>query len=134
VEFRLLSQLTGSATYADMVPPVFHKIRSAALPSGLIGVFLDPSGGGYKSRRFRMGGLGDTAYEYFLKLWIQGGKTETVFLEMYMRAMDGMSLVLYKQSASGLYYVGESEDTVVNEMEHLSCYLPGLLALGVLHA
>jgi hypothetical protein len=134
LEFRALSQLTGSATYSDVVPPVFERIRDAALPSGLIGVYLDPSGGNYKSRRIRMGGLGDTAYEYFLKLWIQGGKTETVYLDMYMQAMEGMNLLLLKQSASGLYYVGEAEDTVVDEMEHLSCYLPGLLALGVLHA
>ena len=49
------------------VTQVYQALLGARQPSGLVGVFLDPNGNA-RTRRVRMGGLGDTFYEFSLKV------------------------------------------------------------------
>ena len=52
----------------------------------------------------------------------------------YIRAMRGVRSRLLARSAGGLLYVAELVDgTLVPKMDHLVCFLPGVLALGHLH-
>jgi mannosyl-oligosaccharide alpha-1,2-mannosidase len=54
------------------------------------------------------GALGDSFYEYMLKLWLQGSKTDPRWREMYDRAMDGVAnKLLQKSDPSGLAYVAD---------------------------
>lgn len=67
-----------------------------------------------------------------------GGKKDKYLLRMYQDAMQGVRSVLLGQtgplSSGGLLYVGEwtanSKTTISGKMDHLVCFLPGVLALG----
>ena len=52
----------------------------------------------------------------------------------YIAAVQGVRRRLAMRSSGGLLFVGELDDDVaVPKMDHLVCFLPGLLALGHLH-
>jgi hypothetical protein len=67
-----------------------------------------------------------------LQMWLQGGKTEPRWRKMYDDAMDGMSaLLLRRTKPSGLLYVGQLHGRSFRPaMEHLACFVGGMLALG----
>jgi len=80
------------------------------------------------------GALGDSFFEYLLKIWVQGGKTEPEYLADYERAMDGVhQLIVQKSTPSGLLYLGDYNPggAIGHKMDHLACFVPGMLALGV---
>lgn len=43
------------------------------------------------------GALGDSFYEYLLKVWIQGGRREESYRRMYDTAMDGVDELLVQK-------------------------------------
>lgn len=43
------------------------------------------------------GALGDSFYEYLLKVWLQGGRQESEYRRMYDEAMDGVAEILVKK-------------------------------------
>ena len=73
-----------------------------------------------------------SAYEYFLKCWLQGGRKQSKYRMMYDKAIQGMhSELLQKSSPSGLWYVAEKVNgSLLHKFDHLVCFLPGTLALG----
>lgn len=109
------------------------------------------------------GARGDSYYEYLLKQFLAGGRTEPLFLEQYEAAMMGMRRWLVGSTAPndtnrGLTYVGEMYSSEIRDhdagdaeaqagndahqqqsahlspkVDHLVCFLPGVLALGHLH-
>ena len=77
------------------------------------------------------------------EVWLQGGKKEEEkFLKgMYDRAVEGVRKHMVKKGADGLSYLGtlswdakSASATYVAEMEHLTCFVPGWLALGAQHS
>ncbi|KAG8892183.1 hypothetical protein FRC01_014301 [Tulasnella sp. 417] len=93
--------------------------------------------------QFSIGSGGDSAYEYLLKQYLLSGKTEPQMLEMYLSSMRGaITNLLYVSKQRNLLYVtdiayskpNQASKILVpvpsNDLEHLSCFLPGLLALG----
>ena len=54
---------------------------------------------------------------------------------MYNRAIDGMhQLLLGISKKDGYWFVGEKRGTrLVKNMQHLTCFVPGMLALGAWH-
>lgn len=83
---------------------------------------------------FTMGSGADSFYEYLLKLYILEGGNDQELLNMYIRAVDDMAkdlVVHFKLSgepASALTSrIGSYQ---VKKMDHLSCFVPGMLALG----
>ncbi len=66
----------------------------------------------------------------------QGGKREPMFLEMYDAAVDGMeSLLLKRIQPSNRLMLSDWTDAAPKlKMEHLACFVPGMLALGALHS
>lgn len=99
---------------------------------GLYPIHINPQNGNFGNRQVTFGALGDSFYEYLLKVWIQGGRKEAKWREMYDRAMDGVVSTLHqKSSPSGLSYVADWDGSRINhKMDHLVCFLPGVLALG----
>ncbi|CAB1115373.1 unnamed protein product [Ectocarpus sp. CCAP 1310/34] len=132
VEFRYLSKITGIPKYAEKVNRVFDHMYGLPSKDGLYPIFVNPSNGQTVGSQVTFGALGDSFYEYLLKAWLQGGKTETKYRTMYDRAMDGMtSKLLRKSDPSGLTYVSDlSGSKNVDKMDHLVCFLAGTLALG----
>jgi len=68
-----------------------------------------------------------------LKLWLQGGKKEQKYRDMYDKSMDGMhEELLQKSNPNGLSYIAESNGgrNIHKKMDHLVCFMGGILALG----
>lgn len=81
----------------------------------------------FASNQISLGALGDSFYEYLLKVWLQGGKQESIYRKMYDKSIDGIMNVLLKKSAPNtLSYIAEIRgDSIQKKMDHLACFLPG---------
>ena len=133
VEFRYLAEVTGNQEMFTKATKVFETVRkSNAMPDGLAPIYVSPQTGKFTTSRVTFGALGDSWYEYLLKCWLQGGKTEPWLRDMYDKSMDGMINKLLKRShPSNLAYVSDWDGSRnVDKMDHLVCFLPGILALG----
>lgn len=78
-----------------------------------------------------IGALGDSFYEYLLKLWLMLDKKDTTALRMYNEAIEAIDQSLVKKSTSGLVYVAEMRhNRLEHKMGHLACFSAGMFALG----
>ena len=81
-----------------------------------------------------IGAMADSAFEYFLKQYLLTNQTETDSLTLYLRQMRGiLDYNLFLSPKRSLLYVTDisaKRRTPSRTFEHLSCFLPGLLALG----
>mmetsp|Transcript_32701 Transcript_32701/g.114897 ORF Transcript_32701/g.114897 Transcript_32701/m.114897 type:complete len:647 (+) Transcript_32701:903-2843(+) len=131
VEFRYLASVSGNADFATKANRVFETCATIPTTDGLLPIYLSPINAQTRSRKITFGALGDSYYEYLLKVWIQGGKVEAKLRDMYDRAIDGMvRTLLNRSSPSNLAYVADSDGGIVHKMDHLACFLAGTLALG----
>ncbi|KAG7499394.1 endoplasmic reticulum mannosyl-oligosaccharide 1,2-alpha-mannosidase-like [Solea senegalensis] len=134
LEFRELSRLTQEPQYQEVVNEVMRLVHK--LPGkhdGLVPMFINTNSGQFSHKGvFTLGARADSYYEYLLKQWIQGGKTEDDLLEDYIQAVEGVKKHLVRQTGpSKLTFVGELSHNRFNpKMDHLVCFLPGTLALG----
>lgn len=76
--------------------------------------------------------MGDSYYEYLLKSWLQGGKRDRELKRLYDNAVDGMMEQLLARSRFDDYlFVGERRGSrLIKSMQHLTCFVGGMLALG----
>ncbi|CAL8317830.1 unnamed protein product [Lota lota] len=137
LEFRELSRLTQDPQYKDAVNEVTRLVHNlAGKKDGLVPMFINTNTGHFSHKGvFTLGARTDSYYEYLLKQWIQGGKTEDSLLEDYLHALEGVRKHLLRQSGPNkLTFVGELSHNRFNpKMDHLVCFLPGTLALGAHH-
>ncbi|XP_059398370.1 endoplasmic reticulum mannosyl-oligosaccharide 1,2-alpha-mannosidase-like [Carassius carassius] len=135
LEFRELSRLTKDPQYQNAVEEVTRQVhRLEGKHDGLVPMFINTNSGKFTRRgAFTLGARADSYYEYLLKQWLQSGKKETELLEDYLQAIEGVRKNLLRQtSPSKLTFVGELSNGRLNlKMDHLVCFLPGTLALGV---
>jgi len=109
------------------------KLMYQKRPShGLFPIKVSNQDGSFVDSQITFGALGDSFYEYLLKIWLQGGRKETWLRNMYDKAMDGMiDKLLLKSSISGLAFLSDWNGRYNNrKMDHLVCFVPGMLALG----
>jgi len=136
LEFRYLAAATGKNEYATIVNRILPIIRKINPEDGLYSIYIQSSNDDSKPRfgceRISFGAMGDSFYEYMLKVWIQGGRRETNLRNMYDRAMDGLhKKLIHKSNPNGLTYIAElNGESVERKMDHLACFMGGLLALG----
>jgi hypothetical protein len=132
IEFRNLAKYSGQAKYEENSMRGLQFIRPLMPKNGLLGIKIDITSGRAVDSTITLGALGDSFYEYLLKVWIQGGKQETWLRDMYDRAMQGvMDLLLATSDQSGLLFVADwNGHSQHRKMDHLVCFLPGILALG----
>jgi Glycosyl hydrolase family 47 len=134
LEFRYLAKMTNITEYATKSERVFEILDSVSPPSGLLPYFIrnmnnPPS---FSNNKLTFGAMADSYYEYMLKVWLQGGKKEPLYRKMYDRSMDGMhSELLQSSTPSGLVYIADKNGgNLDHKMDHLVCFMGGLLALG----
>ncbi|XP_024197034.1 mannosyl-oligosaccharide 1,2-alpha-mannosidase MNS1 isoform X2 [Rosa chinensis] len=133
LEFIALSQRTKDPKYQQKVEYVikeFHKIFPA---DGLLPIYLDPHTGTMSYSKVTFGALGDSFYEYLLKAWIQGNKTEAVkhYREMWETSMKGLKSLIRRTTPSSFAYICEKlGSSLTDKMDELACFAPGMLALG----
>ncbi|KAK9842510.1 hypothetical protein WJX81_003419 [Elliptochloris bilobata] len=135
LEFMALSDKTGRAVFADKVEKVVQTLSDKFPNQALLPLFISPVTGRGTTDAVSLGAMGDSYYEYLLKVWIFKGKRaeDELYRAMWERAMDEMlDRLVYKNEASGLTYVAEIRNNrmVRHKMDHLACFVAGMLALG----
>lgn len=162
LEFFYITQLTGQNVFYQTILKLnkwFHKLvftnvdvdfektgQSDMLRDGLLPTYLDPVSGYFSPckshQKYSMGGSVDSVYEYFLKLYIMSGKNKVnkKAKELYLKAIEGSMkhLLRVTRGEKKYLYLGErlvdaNGGVFLHNMDHLACYVPGMLALGVYH-
>jgi len=130
MEWQYLSRLTNNPIYEQKVDLVITRLKD--LNRALYGMFISPDKGHMTSTVITFGARVDSLYEYFLKQHLLSGQQKPVALKLYLDSMQAMiSQLLVKSTPSGYTFVSElHDDKNVGKMDHLVCFVPGMLALG----
>lgn len=131
---NIAEQGTLQLEYARLsaVAPDEHKYWTA---TGTFAKLL--YGGGSQSdlalRPPSLNGGYDSFYEYILKLFLIGNKTDVALRQSYTNMARSVRTDLVKTCEDGSSWIGQRRHGEGGAwMEHLACFAPGMLALGVL--
>ncbi|KAK3840564.1 MAG: glycoside hydrolase [Linnemannia elongata] len=135
LEFRQLSHLTSNDKYRELAENNFKYLASLnpKIP-GLYPAYFYPKDGVAPEYVASFGSLSDGFYEYLLKTYILTGDEK--FKDLYISSIEAMHkhLISHSQKSSEPHLVlgvyDTATDSLVPKMDHLSCFAPGLLAIG----
>jgi len=137
LEWRYVSEHTGDSRFDDAVTTAFDALHASGT-KGLLPVHFSPSSHSTPQpvrSKFGIGGQADSYYEYLLKQWIHN-QTQMRPKELFLTMMQELpALVRPWQSTRRQHYKiieVEPDGKEVWKMEHLSCFLPGTIALALL--
>jgi len=132
LEFSYLSHHTNNTIYADKAMRVYDVLNRAEKHQGLYSVYVHPSSGQFSRQHITLGALGDSFYEYLLKVWILNGKPEnSLYRKMYDDAMKNViSLLVKKSSPNKFTYIAEFIGGINPKMDHLVCFAGAMFGLG----
>lgn len=133
IEFIALSQRTGDPKYQQKVENVITELNKTFPADGLLPIYINPHRGTTSYSTITFGAMGDSFYEYLLKAWIQGNKTDSVkrYREMWETSMKGLLTLVRRSTPSSFAYICEKiGNSVTDKMDELACFAPGMLALG----
>ncbi|KAL0032746.1 hypothetical protein WJX79_007172 [Trebouxia sp. C0005] len=140
LEFFTLGSAMGHPDLGKLAREVVAKVgKSGDCEEGVCPVWVNPHSGQVHGDKLSLGSRGDSYYEYLLKHWILTGKTDDALLKQYKQAMKGVRGLLLQCTSpgpEGLTYIAERrrrKGPLEPKMDHLVCFLPGLLALGHFH-
>ncbi|KAJ7066169.1 glycoside hydrolase family 47 protein [Mycena amicta] len=141
IEYLYLAKATGRRRYYDRARNVMDSLASADLreTGGMMPVKWNLTTARPANAHLSIGARADSAHEYLLKQYLLTAKTDNRSLEMYIRTTTHIITdLLYLSPNRRLLYVTETDKKSpehparpTHHMDHLSCFLPGLLALGV---
>lgn len=66
-----------------------------------------------------LGALGDSFYEYLLKVWMQGGRSEDNYRRMYDEAMDGVDKLLVQKVGQQVDGMHRTTTTYIDARLHV---------------
>ncbi|KAL7530357.1 hypothetical protein ACHAXR_009943 [Thalassiosira sp. AJA248-18] len=136
IEYRYLSRATGKDDYAKKSERVFDILQKIQPSDGLLFQNIKDGVGGalpkFSNQKVSFGAMGDSVYEYMIKVWVQGGKKEPMYREMWDKAMMGMhEQLIQKSTPNGLTFIADRVSGHIDrKMDHLVCFMGGALALG----
>jgi mannosyl-oligosaccharide alpha-1,2-mannosidase len=132
VEFRYLSHATGDPVYQQAADKAMDVIAKVVGQRGIVPIYLAPGNPpAFQGKKISLGAMGDSYYEYLLKQWIQTGKKEDRFKDMWKRAMADMISHLVMKTKGGRTFIAEqNNEKQVARMDHLTCFVGGMLMLG----
>ncbi|KAJ3516944.1 hypothetical protein NLJ89_g817 [Agrocybe chaxingu] len=140
LEYTYLAKVTGKTEYYNRAAKINNNFAQADLrqTGGMLPVSWNLRTGMPGDTHLSVGARADSGHEYLLKLYLLTGKTDKASLEMYIRATTHIiTNLLYLSPTRHLLYVSDTFGSTFTEtpsptliFEHLSCFLPGLLALG----
>jgi mannosyl-oligosaccharide alpha-1,2-mannosidase len=134
IEYRYLAKVTKKKEYATKSENVYTVLKKMNPPHGLYPYYIrnQQNPPTFANNKLTFGAMSDSLYEYMLKIWLQGGKTESLYREMYDAAIQGMHDELLSTSTpSGLVFIADKNGEKMDyKMDHLVCFMGGLLGLG----
>jgi mannosyl-oligosaccharide alpha-1,2-mannosidase len=136
LEYATLSRHTNNQEYGQKALKVFDVLdKTPNKPSGLYSVYIDPNSGHFSRNHVTLGALGDSFYEYLLKMYLLTDKKEPKYQRMYESVADAIiNRLVKKSSPSGLTYIAELIGGSINDkMDHLVCFAGAMFALGAYH-
>ncbi len=118
--------------YAEKVLDIFevlHKHNREQKLHGLYPVYVNVNSG-HQSGHVTLGALGDSFYEYLLKMWFLTDKKVPRFREMYDEAASAIAERMVKKTTpSSLWYFGELSEAggtgTAPKMDELACFAAG---------
>ena len=104
--------LQGASSYCEHGTPVAAHMLTHSWVSvqGLLPLYIHPQTGDATTQMVSLGAMGDSYYEYLLKVWIYKGRRseDDMYRGMWERSMDEMlETLLFKNEESGYTYVAE---------------------------
>ncbi|KAL0955277.1 hypothetical protein HGRIS_004167 [Hohenbuehelia grisea] len=139
LEYTYLAKHTGKKEYWNRANAVIQALAQANLTrtGGMFPIRWNLTSGQPLDYHMSVGAQADSAHEYLLKQHLLTGKTDKKNLEMYLRTTTYIiSNLLYISPRRHLLYVTDTPSSYAepgrptHTLEHLSCFLPGLFALG----
>ncbi|KAJ7493206.1 glycoside hydrolase [Mycena galericulata] len=132
MEYKYLAHLTGRAEYFENTEKIMDIMYNASITAGQFPTQWDAQTGRPTNQHFSVGAYADSAHEYLLKQWLLTAKSEPHTKALYSRAVESIiDTLLYVTPTRNLLYVTDvTSGTPSFKFEHLSCFLPGVLALG----
>ncbi|KAJ8760005.1 hypothetical protein K2173_010861 [Erythroxylum novogranatense] len=133
LEFIALSQRTGDPKYQQIAEKVIEVLNKTFPDDGLLPIYVNPRSGTGSYSTITFGAMGDSFYEYLLKVWVQGNRTSAVsgYREMWEKSMKGLFSLVRRSTPSSFAYICEkSGDMLTDKMDELACFAPGMIALG----
>lgn len=134
LEFKELSRITGDSKYEEAADKVTEIIHGLPKTDGLVPIYINAETGKFRPfSTITLGARGDSYYEYLLKQWLHTGKSRDFLIRDYNESVSGIMKHLVRTSEPNkLVFVGEltSGKNFRPKMDHLTCYLPSVLALG----
>jgi len=141
LELRYLTQHSGDQRFQRAGDECFEAIQRTGV-TGLAPVYLTPPDHlppRALASKFAIGALADSYYEYLLKLWLQN-PSEVRFKDLWLMVLDEIPGLLRPRPAKGrqkhaktkfkMVEVASGGDTIW-KMDHLSCFSPAMIALGL---
>ena len=140
LEWATLSARARNPIYEAHTSAVFDKIMAtpvaSSMPTGLFPVLFNPETGAWVGQKVSFGSLGDSFYEYLIKCWrsldaLHEADAWRREFDAAMAAMKTSLLHTWKTSENGerFAYVAPLGGDATS-MEHLTCFMPGMLVLG----
>jgi len=139
MEFDYLSHsLPSRPEFGAKAHRVIEQLQSLSprlSQPGLYPIYLDPNSGSVKRDVVTMGAMGDSFYEYLLKMWLLKGKRDgDLYQQMYRESTRAIRRHLYTKSQDGYWFLADlNQGRKDNKMDHLVCFAPGMFALGAHH-
>ncbi|KAG6896530.1 hypothetical protein C0992_007664 [Termitomyces sp. T32_za158] len=141
LEYSYLAKLTGKKEHFQRAGILLKAFENANLEDtgGMLPTRWNLTSAQPHDAHVSVGAQADSAHEYLLKQYLMTAKTDKLSLKMYLRATTHIiKNLLYISPTRHLLYVtdetmgrGVGKSHPTHTFEHLSCFLPGLLALGV---
>uniref|UniRef100_A0A336N1H2 alpha-1,2-Mannosidase n=1 Tax=Culicoides sonorensis TaxID=179676 RepID=A0A336N1H2_CULSO len=131
LEFAYLSEITVEFIYKNVVDRIYRTLGEVHDKKNLFPTKINPVTGKWDYSQCSIGALGDSFYEYLLKIWIQSGYKDNEMREMFVNSMSSVIDRLVRKTKSGYTYISSlTKSRLNNVMEHLTCYTGGLFALA----
>lgn len=138
MEYAYLGKITGKKEHVDRATTATRNFFNADLRQhgGMYPMYWNISSGQAKDAHLSVGAASDSAHEYILKQYLMTARKDKANLEMYLRFTSHvLNNLMYISPNRHLLYVTDSKlyrtgNRPTHNFEHLSCFFPGLLALG----
>ncbi|KAI8845230.1 mannosyl-oligosaccharide 1,2-alpha-mannosidase IA [Chytriomyces cf. hyalinus JEL632] len=142
LEFQYLSDVTGNPVYAEKALYIYDQLNALdLLVPGLFPLFMNRDSLhvlGDGNVRVSIGAMGDSFYEYLLKMWLSTG--EGKYYDMHWKSAEALRTHMATVSSQGFtsipptsIYIDDSGSPVAvpeNLFDHLSCFAGGMFSLG----
>ncbi|KAF6820810.1 glycosyl hydrolase family 47 [Colletotrichum sojae] len=145
LEFTRLAQITGEYKFYDAIERIkttFDQMQDDTLLPGLWPNFINVRDDFQTTNNvFRLGGDGDSLYEYLPKMHVLLGGLDTAYEKMYVGAAKAAKAhLLYRPMTPGKDDILLLGTAIVNEklrkidqiaeLEHMSCFAGGMFAMA----